>query len=95
MGLVMSRTAQQIIQEEFLIARSKILELAAVLDRIDRAAREQSDQSLSSLQSTSSQLGLLLKGISILQDPDPHRAQRVQELMSRPYEPEWRKQWTI
>jgi hypothetical protein len=91
----MSRPAQQIIQEEFLIARAKILELAAVLDRIDRAAREEPNQSLSSLQSTSSQLALLSKGISILQEPDLHRAQRVQELMSRPYEPEWRKQWTI
>ncbi len=90
----MSRTAQQVVQEEYLIARSKILELAAVLDRIDRAAREQQG-SLVELQSTSPQISLLAKGIAILQEPDMHRAKRVQELMSRPYEPDWRKQWTI
>lgn len=90
----MSRTAQQVVQEEYLIARSKILELAAVLDRIDRAARER-NATLAELQAESPQVSLLAKGIAILQEPEMHRAQRVQELMSRPYEPNWREQWTI
>jgi hypothetical protein len=91
----MTRTSAQVLQEEFLIARCKIIELAATLDRIDRAARESDGESLTELQSKSSALKLLAEGIKILQEPDLHRAQRVQELMSRPYQEDWRKKWTI
>jgi hypothetical protein len=34
----MARSPQQILQNDYLIARAKIIEVAAVLDRIDRAA---------------------------------------------------------
>lgn len=91
----MPRTSAQVLQEEFLLARSKILELAATLDRIDRAARDADAQTLSDLQGKSPALKLLADGIKILQEPEMHRAKRVQELMSRPYSEDWRKQWTI
>lgn len=91
----MSRTAQQILQEEFLIARARILELAAIFDRIDRAASESPVMSTEEFEKHRRQLELLAKGVEILQDSEPQRAKRVQALMSRPYEPNWRKQWTI
>jgi hypothetical protein len=91
----MSRLPEQVVQEEFLVARAKILELAAILDRIDRAARDSMDSSLDDLKVDSVPVQLLAKGIAILQEPELHRAKRVQELMSRPYDSDWRKQWTI
>ncbi len=91
----MSRSAQQILQEEFLIARAKILELAAIFDRIDRATSESPAGSNEDLEKSKRQLELLAKGVAILQDSEPQRASRVQALMSRPYDPNWREQWTI
>ena len=91
----MSRSAQQILQEEFLIARARILELAAIFDRIDRAASESPPNSTEDLDKAKRQLELLAKGVAILQDSEPQRASRVQALMSRPYDPNWRELWTI
>jgi hypothetical protein len=97
----MERSAQKVLQEEFLSARAKILELAATLDRIDRAALEAVDAStassaaLESFRKNSAALQLLAQGISVLQENELHRAKRVQELMSRPYDPKWRESWTI
>jgi hypothetical protein len=91
----MSRTVQQILQEEFLVARARILELAAIFDRIDRAASESPSGSNADVEKCQRQLELLAQGIEILQDAEPQRAKRVQTLMSRPYEPNWREQWTI
>ena len=91
----MTRNAQQILQEEFLIARARILELAAIFDRIDRAAIEAPSNSAVDNDKSMQQLALLAKGVAILQDSEPERACRVQALMSRPYDPNWREQWTI
>ncbi len=91
----MSRTAQQILQDEFLLARARILELAAIFDRIDRASTDGSSCSPAAVDKTQQQLHLLAQGVAILQEPEPHRASRVQKLMSRPYDPAWREQWTI
>jgi hypothetical protein len=91
----MSRTAHQILHEEFLVARARILELAAILDRIDRASNESPPNSTEDSEKFQRQMELLAKGVEILQDSEPQRAKRVQALMSRPYEPNWREQWTI
>ena len=92
---MMNRTAQQVLQEEFLIARAKILELAAIFDRIDRASTDDQPNATSDFEKSRHPLKLLAQGVAILQDSEPHRASRVQTLMSRPYEPNWREQWTI
>lgn len=75
------RDAERILNEEFIIARSKILELAATLDRLDRAPGQ--------IKNTTSQK-LLEQGLAILCDDQPEKAKRVQLLMSRQYDPEWR-----
>lgn len=74
------RPASKIIAEEFLIARSKILELAATLDRIERGSGDIE---------SSAQMNLLMQGIHILTDEEVDKAKRVQLLMSRQYDPEW------
>jgi hypothetical protein len=92
----MSRTARQILQEEFLIARARILELAAIFDRIDRAAQDDDGSGpAEEFEKARHQLELLTRAVAILQDSDSQRASRVQSLMSRPYDPNWREQWTI
>jgi hypothetical protein len=60
--------------------------LAATLDRLDRA-----EGSVDELQ----QRQLLIQGIEILLDKNPEKAKRVQLLMSRPYDPDWRKNYGL
>ena len=75
------RTADKILLDEFLVARSKILEIAATLDRLDMAPGD-----VGSMQ----QMQRLKAGIEILQDSYGKKAERVQLLMSREYDPCWR-----
>lgn len=91
----MNRTTQVILQDEFLLARARLLELAAIFDRIDRAKAENPSRSPADNDKSEQQLQLLAQGVAILQEPEPHRASRIQKLMSRPYDPNWREQWTI
>ncbi|MFM8213222.1 MAG: hypothetical protein ACKN82_01065 [Pirellula sp.] len=81
-----SRSAQKVLTEEFFLSRSKILDLAATIDRLDRA-----EGSVDELQ----QRQLLQHGIEILLDNEPDKAKRVQLLMSRPYDPDWRKNYGL
>lgn len=81
-----SRSAQKVLTEEFFLSRSKILDLAATLDRLNRA-----EGSVDELQ----QRQLLQQGIEILLDNEPDKAKRVQLLMSRPYDPDWRKNYGL
>ena len=81
-----ARSAEKVLLEEFFIARSKILDLAATLDRLERA-----DGSLEALH----QLKLLEHGMEILLDNQSDKAKRVQLLMSRPYDPDWRKNYGL
>ena len=81
-----SLSAQKVLTEEFFLSRSKILDLAATLDRLDRA-----EGSVDQLQ----QRQLLQQGIEILLDNEPDKAKRVQLLMSRPYDPDWRKNYGL
>ncbi|MFN7734040.1 MAG: hypothetical protein ACK5OB_19235 [Pirellula sp.] len=80
------RTAEQILAEEFLLARSKILDLAATLDRLERASGNVDGLPPSKL---------LEQGLAILRDDQPDKAKRVQLLMSRPYDPDWRNAYGL
>ena len=80
------RTAEQVVAEEFLIARAKILELAATLDRIERASGDIDE---------SNQMHLLSHGLQILCDDEVEKAKRVQLLMSRQYDPHWQQQMSV
>ncbi|MFO1065953.1 MAG: hypothetical protein U0892_18985 [Pirellulales bacterium] len=82
----MSLNAEQVLQSEYLQARAKILELAAILDRIDRAEGAVDAQP---------QMQLLRKGIDVLNGTEPDKAARVQLLFSRGYDPDWRKTMSV
>jgi hypothetical protein len=73
-------TAPAVLNREFLELRAKILELAASLDRLDRAEGVVSDDA---------RLTKLRRGLEILLSDDPDRAERIQLLFSRPYHEDW------
>ena len=72
--------ASQVLDREFLQLRAKILELAASFDRLDRGAPLPED----------TRLNLLHQGIRIVLSDDPDRAERLQRLFSREYDPNWK-----
>lgn len=80
------RSAAQIVADEFMIARAKIVELAATLDRIERASGNVDD---------SKNMQLLVQGMHILIDDQIEKAKRVQLLMSRDYDPNWQNLMSI
>ena len=80
------RSAPQIVADEFMIARAKIVELAATLDRIERASGNVDD---------SKNMQLLVQGMHILIDDQVEKAKRVQLLMSRDYDPNWQNLMSI
>ena len=80
------RSAAQIVADEFMIARAKIVELAATLDRIERASGSVDD---------SRNMQLLAQGMHILIDDQIEKAKRVQLLMSRDYDPNWQNLMSI
>ena len=79
--------AGAIFDESFLEVRAKLLEVAAVLDRIDRAA--ESGEPLDP--EHEHRLEKVQQAIRILLSEGPDRASRLQLLFSREYEPQWRE----
>ena len=77
-----SLSAPEVLNREFLEVRCKILELAAALDRLDRADGSVNEDP---------RMSLLQEGIETLRDRSEGRAERVQMLFSREYEQDWRK----
>lgn len=78
----MSMNAEQILDREYLQVRASILDLAAALDRQDRADGSVEDNH---------RRKLLESGIAILSSGSADRAAQVQLLFSREYDPAWRK----
>jgi len=70
------------LEREYLPIRAKILEIAAALDRIQRAAKEQTDDS---------RWDQLQAGIRLLLEEEGERAEQVQLLFSRSYDEQWRE----
>ena len=79
-------TSEQIMKQEFLPVRAKILEIAATLDRLQRAEGNEA---------SGKELSLLKSAVNILQEEDPGRAERVQMLFSLPYAENWRENFSL
>jgi hypothetical protein len=80
------RSKQVVLDEEFLGLRAKVLEIAAGLDRIDRAPGDQRSDS---------RRERLERAIRVLLEYDPQRAARVQMLFSREYDEAWRDEFGV
>lgn len=76
--------ANDILDREFLTIRSKILDVAAAMDRLDRAAGDVAEDPRMKLLNDA--LALVLAD-----DDDPARAEKMQMLFSREYDQQWMK----
>ena len=88
------RNAEQVVEQEYLQVRAKILEIAAFFDRLEADAAENADGLVASsaVSGTSAErLKLLREGCELLLDSDSDKAARVQLLFSRKYDEQWRK----
>ena len=80
--------SEQILDREFLEIRAKILEVAAALDRLDRADGDISDDP---------RMKLISDGIKLIAEThtDAARAEKIQLLFSREYDANWLEAFDI
>lgn len=82
----MPRTAIDILSQEFLLTRAKILEVAAFYDRLGQLPENAPNRQ---------QLELLDGACRLLTDDQPDKAARLQLLFSRQFNPQWRDEFGI
>lgn len=73
-------SAEQIFERWFLETRSRLLDIAANLDRIDRAPAGRVDDP---------RRAAVEEALRILLGSGPDRAERIQMIFSREYDPDW------
>lgn len=93
-----SQPAQAVLDAHYLETRAKLLEVAAVLDRIDRAGTTPSSRSsddASQASDAEARRSQIDEAIQILLEDSPRRAELIQQLFSRPYDPQWRSDFGL
>lgn len=83
-----TRESHAILERDFLETRGKILEIAAVLDRIDRAPAHHPEH-------PDPRLGQIRQALEALCVPEPSRAETIQLIFSREYDPSWRSSMNV
>ncbi len=73
-------TASEVLDHEFLAVRMKLIDIAAVLDRIDRAEDKATDDP---------RLEKISQGLKLLADDDGDRTKRLQMIFSLKYDEDW------
>jgi hypothetical protein len=86
--MINARDAIQVLSHDFLEARGKILEIAAILDRIDRAPARHGEQ-------PDVRLCQLRRAVEALLEPGPGRAETVQQIFSLDYDSGWRERLSV
>jgi hypothetical protein len=79
-------TACETLDREFFQLRAELLSLAASFDRMDRGEGSVTDDA---------RWQQLLQAVSILLQPGPDRAARLQLLFSLPYDEKWRTNYQL
>jgi hypothetical protein len=82
------RDALEVLDHDFLEARCKILEIAAILDRIDRAPARLGEH-------PDSRLSQLRRSLEALVEPGPGRSETIQRIFSLEYDSGWRKRLNV
>jgi hypothetical protein len=78
----------QVLDHDFLEARGKILEIAAILDRIDRAPARQGEH-------PDRRLSQLRQAVEALLEPGPGRSETIQHIFSLEYDSGWRERMNV
>ena len=78
------QTAPQIFDQVFLDTRAKLLEVAATLDRLDRA------EGVASV-ANDARRQKIQQAIAIVASAQPNRAEQLQLLFSDPYDDKWQR----
>ena len=76
--------APEVLNREFLAVRAKLIEVASVLDRMDRA-----DGSVGKDPRTAG----IAEALEVLKGDSPDRAEQIQLIFSREYEDDWKEQF--
>jgi hypothetical protein len=79
-----SRDTVEVLNRDFLETRSRILEIAAALDRLDRAPERGGH-------AVDRRVAELRQAIEALLEPGPGRAETVQRIFSLNYDPHWQE----
>lgn len=74
--------AAELLDQEFLVLRAKILEIAAALDRLDRGDGDVGGDP---------RREKLHEGLEALSSSERDRAERVQQIFSLPYDEGWQR----
>ena len=82
----MTNVATDVLDREFLEIRSRLLDLAASLDRLDRASGSLTDDP---------RLAKILAALVVLSGAEASRAEHIQILFSQPYVPAWRTDYSV
>jgi len=77
-------TAMDVFDREFLDMRCRLLDLAAALDRVDRAGGQATDDP---------RWRQLQQALNEIAGPDGSRAERVQMAFSLPFSESWRREY--
>ena len=78
--------AKQVLDRDFLASRCRLVDLAAALDRIDRATGSVADDP---------RMAKIRAAFEILADGKPERTARLQLLFSLAYRPNWREEFGL
>ena len=83
------RSAEQILDESFLDVRAKLIEVAATLDRIQRASADGGGLA------DDTRRQKLDAAIRVLLESTPDRSAKLQQLFSRLYDSHWREEMNL
>jgi len=83
-----SRDAIEVLDHDFLETRCKLLEIAAILDRIDRAPARHGEH-------PDPRLGQIRRALEALLEPGPDRTETIQRTFSLDFDPAWREKFKI
>lgn len=78
------RDASDVLNRDFLETRSRILDVAASLDRLDRAPTRSGE-------APERRRAQLRQAIEALLEPGPGRTETIQHIFSLEYDPAWRE----
>jgi hypothetical protein len=76
----------RVLDREFLTIRARLVDLAAALDRIDRAEGSAADDP---------RVEKIRRGLGVLAGKAAGRAEQVQMIFSLPYKDDWQKQYGL